>query len=142
MPILSVGPIIARNLLAPIEEVRGPPAAYRLDPTGQAAIGQRARLSIDVGEATLFVISGRLNRQAAPIGSLDASHTRAISQRRDSGKVYGAGVAHSISGVNLSATYQYSKIGSGQPGPDSEAGDVGPGKSHSLQAMARIRFQP
>ena len=141
-PSLSFDPIVARNLLAPVEDARNPAASYRLDPLGQAAAGQRVRLSIDVGDATLFAITGKLNRQRTPAGPLDGSHARALGQRRDGGKVYGAGVTRNLRGVDLSATYQYSKLSAEQPDADSQSRDGGPGKSHSLRATARIRFRP
>lgn len=140
-PSLSIDPIVAHTLLAPVEEARSPTAAYRLDPLGQAAVGQRARLSIDVGDATLFAITGKLNRQRAPAGPLDGSHARALGQRRDSGKVYGVGLTHNVRGVDLGATYQYSKLGAEQADSESRLRDDGPGKSHSLRATARIRFR-
>ena len=140
-PSLSIDPIVAHTLLAPVEEARSPTAAYRLDPLGQAAVGQRARLSIDVGDATLFAITGKLSRQRAPAGPLDGSHARALGQRRDSGKVYGVGVTHNVRGVDLGATYQYSKLSAEQADSDSRLRDDGLGKSHSLRATARIRFR-
>jgi hypothetical protein len=140
-PSLSVDPITARTLLAPVEEGRAPAAAYRLDPNAPAT-GQRARLSIDLGEATIFAITGRLNRQPAPTGPLDGGHARALGQRRDSGKVYGLGVARTVRGFDIGATYQFSKLRAEQPMPDGDLGDGGPGRSHSLRATARIRFRP
>lgn len=137
---LTIEPIVARDLLSPVMDPRA--RAYRIGPGNDRAAGQRARISFEVGDSTLFAITGRLTRQPVPTGPLDPGHARALGQRRDSGKVYGAGVARSVRGVDLSATYQYSKIGSAQPGPVSEAGNDGPGKSHSLQATARIRFRP
>lgn len=141
-PSLSFDPITARNLLAPIDEARDPPAAYRLDPLGQAAAGQRARLSIGVGDATLFAITGKLNRRPAPAGPLDGSNARVLGPRRDSGKVYGVGVTRNVRGIDLGASYQYSKLRAEQPDTDSQLRDDGPGKSHSLRATARIRFRP
>lgn len=141
-PSLSLDPIVAHNLLAPIEEARNPPPAYRLDPNGEAASGQRARLSLDLGDATLFAITGKLNRQPAPAGPLDGSHARALGQRRDSGKVYGVGVTRNVRGFDLGAAYQFSKLSAEQPDSDSQLRDGGPGRSHSLRATARIRFRP
>lgn len=141
-PSLTFDPIVARSLLAPVDDARNPAAAYRLDPLGQAAVGQRARLSIDVGDATVFAITGKLNRRQAPAGPIDGSHARALGERRDGGKVYGAGVTHTLRGIDLSATYQFSKLSAEQPGADSQLRDGGPGKSHSLRATARIRFRP
>ena len=141
-PSLSIDPIVARTLLAPVDEARGVPPGYRLDPGPDPAFGQRARLSVEVGDATVFAITGRLSRQPLPSGPLDAGHARALGQRRDSGKVYGAGVSRSFHGIDLSATYQYSKVTADQPDMHSEAGDGAPGRSHSLRATARIRFRP
>lgn len=140
-PSFSVAPISAPNLLAPVEEDRGELTTYRLDPGLDAAAGQRARLSLDVGDATVFAITGRLNRQPSATGPLPSADARLIGQRRDSGKIYGAGVTHQVRGVELSGTYQYSKV-TAQPQSDREQWDDGPGKSHSLKATARIRFKP
>ena len=140
-PSLSIDPIVARNLLGPIEDSQGQGAAYRLDPGLEPAAGSRARLSFDLGDATLFAITGRLTRQPVPAGPLDPGHAKVLGPHRDSGKVYGAGVARRVHGVDLSATYQYSKVSPGQLESDSEAGDDGPGRSHSVRATARIRFK-
>jgi hypothetical protein len=48
-------------------------------------------------------------------------------------------VTGNFRGVDLSATYQYSKLRSEQGESDSFAD--GPGKSHSVRATARIRFR-
>ena len=141
-PNLSLDPIVARSLLAPIEESRGELSAYRLDPGLEPSAGQRAKLSVEVGDSTLFAITGRLIRQPLATGPLDPGQARTLGQRRDSGKVYGAGVSHTVRGVDLSATYQYSKVTADQPEPDNEFKDIGPGKSHSVRATARIRFRP
>jgi hypothetical protein len=74
----------------------------------------------------------------ADAGPLDGSHASVLGQRRDSGKVYGLGVTRALHGVELGATYQYSKLRTEQP--HSEIADGGPGRSHSLRASARIRF--
>jgi hypothetical protein len=140
-PSLSIDPITARNLLAPVEDGRAAAPGYRLDPNGPAS-GQRARLSIDLGEATVFAITGKLNRQPTPTGPLDGGHARALGQRRDSGKVYGLGVNRNVRGFDLGATYQFSKLSAEQPPSGGELGDGGPGRSHSLRATARIRFRP
>ncbi len=142
-PNLSLDPIVARNLLAPVDDARGQAGAYRLDPGLEPASGQRARLSVEVGESTLFAITGRLSRQPGPPGPLDAGHAKALGIKRpDSGKVYGAGVSGKIGGFDVSATYQYSKISAEQPVDDSLARGDGPGKSHSLRGTMRIRFRP
>lgn len=140
-PSLSLDPITARTLLAPVEDARASVPGYRLDPNAQAA-GQRARLSIDLGDATLFAIGGKLNRPPAPTGPLDGGHARALGQRRDSGKVYGVGITRNVRGFDLGATYQFSKLSAEQPDSDSQLRDGGPGRSHSLRATARIRFRP
>jgi hypothetical protein len=140
-PSLSLDPITARTLLAPVEDARASAPAYRLDPNTPAS-GQRARLSIDLGEATVFAISGKLNRPPAPTGPLDGGHARALGQSRDSGKVYGLGITRNVRGLDLGATYQFSKLSAEQPQTGSEMRDGGPGRSHSLRATARIRFRP
>lgn len=141
-PSLSIDPIVARHLLAPVEEARGPLASYRLDPGLEPAGGQRARLSVEVGDATVFALTGRLTRRSGPAGPLDPSTASALGPRRDSGKVYGAGISRSIGGIDLSAAYQYSKLRDEHPGDDGQARDGGPGKSHSLRGTLRIRFRP
>ena len=140
-PSLSLDPVVARTLLAPVE-TPGQVSSWRLDPGLDPASGQRARLSVEVGDSTLFAITGRLNRQPGPPGPLDAGHARALGLKRgDSGKVYGAGISRTIRGVDVSAAYQYSKLSDEQAG-DSEARIDGPGRSHSVRATARIRFRP
>ena len=141
-PSLAIDPVTARTLLAPVEDARVPGIGYRLDPGLGTASGQRARLSLEIGESTLFAITGRLTRQPGPPGPLDSGHARALGLKRtESGKVYGAGLSRSVGGVNLSATYQYSKLSDEQAG-NGEARIDGPGRSHSLRATARIRFRP
>jgi hypothetical protein len=142
-PSLSIDPIVARGLLAPVDEARAPVSSYRLDPDLEPATGQRARLSVEVGDSTLYAITGRLNRQPGMPGPLDAGHAKALGIKRpDSGKVYGAGISRTIRGVDVSANYQYSKISAEQPVDDSLARGDGPGKSHSLRGSMRIRFRP
>ena len=142
-PSLTLDPIVARSLLAPVDEARGLAGSYRLDPGIDPASGQRARLSIEVGESTLYAITGRLSRQPGPPGPLDAGHAKALGLKRpDSGKVYGAGDSGIIRGVNVGATYQYSKISAENPAGDGLANGDGPGKSHSLRGTMRIRFRP
>jgi hypothetical protein len=137
-PSLTLDPIVARSLLAPVEDSRAAPR-YRLDPGLDPAAGQRARLSIDVGKATMFAITGRIKRDPAPAGPLDPSHARLLGSRRDSGKVYGGGVSTNFRGVDVSATYQYSRVNADQG--DTETFADGPGRSHSLRATARFRFK-
>lgn len=142
-PSLSIDPIVARTLLAPVDEARRQAGAYRLDPGLDPAFGQRARLSVEVGESTLYAITGRLSRQPGPPGPLDAGHAKALGlKRQDSGKVYGAGVSRKVGGMDVSATYQYSKISAESPAGDGLARGDGPGKSHSLRGTMRIRFRP
>jgi hypothetical protein len=137
-PAISIEPIVATGLLAPIDEAASA-ASYRLDPAMEAATGQRAKLSIEVGKTTMYAITGRLERQKSTIGPLETSQAGVLGPRRESGKVYGAGVSGKFHGVDVSATYQYNKIRS-EPGEvDTIAG--GPGRSHSLRATARIRFR-
>jgi hypothetical protein len=142
-PGLSIDPIVARTLLAPVDEAPGQGGSYRLDPGLEPASGKRARLSLEVGESTLYAITGRLSRQPGPPGPLDAGHAKALGIKRpDSGKVYGAGITRKVGGVDVSATYQYSKISAENPGGDDLARGDGPGKSHSLRGTMRIRFRP
>ena len=141
-PRLAIDPVTARTLLAPVEDARVPGIGYRLDPGLGPASGPRVRLSLEVGESTVFAITGRLTRQPGPPGPLDSGHAKALGLKRtDSGKVYGMGVSRTVNGVDLSATYQYSKLRDEQAS-DSEARIDGPGRSHSLRATARIRFRP
>ncbi len=137
-PSLSIDRIVARGLLAPVDDARAAPA-YRLDPGLEPTGGEGARLSIDVGKATMFAITGRIKREPTPTGPLDSGHARTLSPRHDSSKVYGGGVSTSVHGVDLSASYQYSKIHADQG--DSEAAEGTLGRSHSLRATARFRFR-
>ena len=137
-PSLSIDPVVARGLLSPIDEA-ATPSSYRLDPGPEPSGGQRAKLTLDLGKASLFAITGRIKREAAPTGPLDPGHARLLGQKRDSGKVYGAGVSSTFHGIDLSATYQYSKISAEQGDTDTVAN--GPGRSHSLRATARLRFR-
>ena len=136
-PSLSVEPVVATSLLAPVSEGAAP-VSYRLNPGLDTATGQRAKLSIEVGKTTMFAITGRLQRQKPALGPLD-SQAGVLVPKRDGGKVYGAGVSGTLHGVDLSATYQYNKIRTEQGEVDTIAG--GPGRSHSLRATARIRFR-
>ena len=81
-PKLIFEPITARNLLAPvdtetilssrlrlIEVERGgfiEPPPYRLDREGDLVTGNRAKLSVAVGETRLFAVSGKLTRRERP----------------------------------------------------------------------------
>ena len=141
-PSLTIEPIVARSLLSPVDEVRRPLTDYRLSPALDSASGQRARLSVELGKATVYAITGRLIREPAASGPLEPADARLLGKRRDSGKVYGAGVSRSIHGVDLSATYQFSKATAGQTELESESRLNGLGRSHSVRATARIRFRP
>jgi hypothetical protein len=141
-PSLSVDPIMARSLLAPVDDGRGQDSSYRLDPGLESASGQRAKLSLEVGESTLFAITGRLSRQPGQPGPLEPGHARALGFKRgETGKVYGAGVSRNIGRVDVSASWQYSRLIGERPGDDRDLRDEGPGKSHSVRASARIRFK-
>jgi len=139
-PLLSIEPISARNLLAPID-VASDKQPYRLDRALDRAEGQRARLSLEVGDTTVFALTGRLNRRAGTPGPLEPSDARALGLRRLDSKVYGAGVERFVNGVEIGATYQYSKATADQL-IDDLGHEAGPGKSHSVRATARIRFRP
>ena len=137
----SIDPIVAPNLLAPVEVDRGNISAYRLDPGLEPSSGQRARLSIEVGDSTLYAITGRLARSPRAIGPLAPADARVLGPRRvDGGKVYGGGISHNVGGVDVSASYQYSKLHADEG--ETEAKGGAPGRSHSLRATARIRFKP
>ena len=140
---MTIEPIAAPGLLGPADLAENRSSSFRLDSGLDPARGQRARLSVELGNATVFAITGRLDRRGAARGPLDPGHAKALGlQRADSGKVYGAGVTRNVRGVDLSATYQYSKVSAEQPVDDGRWRDGGPGKSHSLRAAARIRFRP
>jgi hypothetical protein len=95
-----------------------------------------------LGKATVYAITGRLTREPAASGPLEPADARLLGKRRDSGKVYGAGVSRSIHGVDLSATYQFSKATAVQSELEGESRLNGLGRSHSVRATARIRFRP
>jgi hypothetical protein len=142
-PSLAIEPIGARDLLSPAEpraKLR-PEPSYRLTPTGEFASGERARLSVDLGDTTLFAITGKLDRRRQQAsGSLDPPPSTAIVRRKpDSSRVYGAGVQRQIGPVDVSATYQYSKVNAERS--QSELNLANP-RSHSVRATARIRFRP
>ena len=140
-PALAIEPIGARDLLAPAEPraIRLP--SYRLGPNGEFASGERAKLSVDLGDTTLFAITGKLDRRRQQAsGSLDPPPSTAIVRRKpDSSRVYGAGVQRQIGPVDVSATYQYSKVNAERS--QSELNLANP-RSHSVRATARIRFRP
>lgn len=144
-PSLSIEPIAARDLLAPSEpnltialtdderERRTP--TYRL---GEPNIvtGQRARLSVELGDTTVFAITGRLGRRGQQ-GPPDP--TEGLQRKTGSGKVYGAGLERRIGPVDLSTTYQYSRASNERS--ESVVPTDNP-KSHNVRATARIRFRP
>ena len=150
---LAIEPIFAQSLLAPAEpdsphqalrlslidaERAGllAPPPYRLQREGDSATGKRATLSVAVGDTTLFATSGKLTRRARPAPA-DAVETNALASRKlDSGRLYGAGVERRLGSVDVSASYQFSRISSGQL----ELPDGDRAKSHSLQLRARLGF--
>lgn len=140
-PSLAIDPIVARNLLAPVEKEGVGPIGYRLDHAVNAVQGQRARLNVPVGESTLFAITGKLTRRPDTLGPIDERHAGALGQRRSGSKVYGAGIERHLGGVGVSATYQYSKLRAEDPQFDGQARSDGMGRSHSVRATARIRFR-
>ena len=141
-PTLFIDRIAAHNLLAPLEDEGAPLPRYRIDPSGGAAIGTRARLSIPVAGSTLFAITGKLTRRAEPVGPIDQRHARVLGQRRsDGGKVYGAGFERSLGGIDFGNSYQYSKLRAEEPQLEG-ANTGGLGRSHSMRATARVRFRP
>jgi hypothetical protein len=104
-PSLSIDPVVARGLLSPIDEA-ATPSSYRLDPGPEPSGGQRAKLTLDLGKASLF----RDHRPHQARGRADRSAGSGPCppawQKRDSGKVYGRGVSSTFHGIDLSATYQ------------------------------------
>jgi len=141
-PQLSIEPLVARNLLAPLEEerpARSDAQSYRLGEVGEQAAGRGARLTLPVGDTTVFAITGKLQpRNRSASGDL---RNFSLSSRRESGKVYGAGIERRVGPVDLSATYQFSKVTAGHPEVENAARISSGGRSHSLRATARIRFR-
>ena len=154
-PSISVEPVTARNLLAPVEPQLRPQGrslfagiekeglaedhSYRVGNLGEQAVGKRAKLSVAVGDTTVFAITGKLAR--APQAGPADPRLNGLSSRKDSGKVYGAGVERRVGPVDLSATYQFSKVTAEHPDIDGAASISSGGRSHSLRATARIRFR-
>jgi hypothetical protein len=141
-PSLAIEPIGARDLLSHAEPRTHRSPSYRLNPPGDFATGERARLSVDVGDTTLFAITGRLDRRdrGQALGPLDRPHGAALTGRkRESSRVYGAGAQRRIGPVDLSATYQYSKVNAERSQSDLNLANP---RSHSVRATARIRFKP
>lgn len=159
-PRFELQPITAANLLAPAEPltlVRPPrlsvidaerdglvePPPYRLERDGDAVTGKRAKLSIGVGNTRLFALSGKLSRRERP-GPDAVDGDRALGPRKlESGRLYGGGVERSFGPIDLSATYQYSRINGADldPASDSAALDIdSKHKSQSVQLRAQLRF--
>lgn len=154
----SLAPISARNLLAPIDEpapVRPPrlsaidadrqgllePPPFRFEREGDAITGKRARLSVGVGDTTLFAIGGRLTRRPLPGPPDPTDSNRALGSRKmESGKVYGVGAERRIGPADVSASYQYSTINAG-PVDEGMTDIDNSRRSHSVRATARIRFR-
>ena len=143
------------SLLSPVQETRPAPSlrlsdidaeragllqepAWRLERDGDPVTGKRAKLSVPVGSTTVFALGGKLARRTGSTLPDPIEGPAPLAGRKmDSGKVYGAGVERRVGPVDVSATYQYSRISA------DEAGDGGGdrAKSHSLRATARIRFR-
>ncbi len=141
-PSLTIEPIGARDLLSHAEPRTTRSPSYRLQPVGELVTGERARLSVDVGDTTLFAITGRLDRRerAQMPGPIEPPQGMAVVRRKpESSRVYGAGVQRRIGPVDVSATYQYSKVNPERSQSDLNLADP---RSHSIRATARIRFRP
>ena len=155
-PSVAIGAIEARGLLSTIEEQRSPPSlrlsvvdaeragllaepAWRLERDGNAVTGKRVKLSLPVGSTTVFATSGKLSRRTGPTMLDPAEGTMPLNNRKmDSSRTYGAGVERSVGPFEVSAAYQYSRIG----GDSADDGMVERrARSHSVQATARIRFR-
>jgi hypothetical protein len=161
-PKLELQPVIASNLLAPAEppttrqvprllltdvERSGllEPPPYRLERDGDFVTGKRAKLSIAVGDTRLFAVGGKLSRRERPgPDAIEASRSNPLGPRRlESGRLYGGGLERSFGPVDLSGTYQYSRINGAAldpTGADDALRIDDKGKSHSLRIRARIRF--
>lgn len=153
---LNIAPITGSSLLSPIEEKRPAPSlrlsiidaeraglleepAWRLERDGDPVTGKRAKLSLPVGSTTVFAIGGKLTRRTgSTLPDPVEGPSGTASRKMDSGRVYGAGVERRVGPVDLSATYQYSRISAGETGDSLSDGHA---KSHSLRATARIRFR-
>ena len=111
---------------------------YRLDPGHEAATGKRAKLSVAIGNATLFAIAGKLSRKS----SRPAPETVAALPARQpaGGKVYGAGIERRLGAFELGAVYQYSKANA--EAADTNTPRLSGDKSHNLRATLRVRFRP
>jgi len=159
---LEFQPIFASYLLAPAEPQTSPrpprvslldaeragllePPPYRLDREGDTVTGKRAKLSVAVGNARVFAVSGKLSRRER-LGSPDAGEASAnvLGPRKlESGRLYGGGLERKFGPVDLSAAYQYSRINGAQLDPTSDDDALGiddKSQSHSVQVRAQIRF--
>lgn len=114
-------------------ELAAPIRTYRLGPAGDA-YGQRARISVELGDTTVFAIGGTLGRRdwSGPPDPVDG-----FRGRRASGKIYGGGIERSIGRVELSAIYQYNRVNPDRSDPRLHMDNP---RSHSVRATARIRF--
>lgn len=156
-PSIAIGAIEARGLLSSIEEQRAPRSlrlsivdaerdglvaapAWRLERDGDPVSGKRVKLSLPVGSTTVFAISGKLNRRTGPSMRDPAEGPSPLTSRKmDSSRLYGAGVERTVGPLELSAAYQYSRIGS-DGANDSMLEQRA--HSHSVRATARIRLRP
>ena len=162
-PRLELQPIIASNLLAPAEPPtmnRAPrlflidaeraglvePPPYRLEREGDVVTGKRAKLSVAVGDTRLFAVSGKLSRRErpGPPDSLDSRRSNPLGSRKlESGRLYGGGVERSLGRIDLSATYQFSRINGADLDAASDDGALDIDRKHksqSVQLRARLRF--
>jgi hypothetical protein len=162
LPKLIFEPITAHNLLAPVDtlttnssrlhilnvEPSGlvEPPPYRLERDGDLVTGNRARLSVAVGETRLFAVSGKLARRErpGPPDPVDVGRTSALGPRRlESGRLYGGGIERTFGPVDLSAAYQYSRINGADLDPTSDESAMqidDKSTSHSFMLRARMRF--
>jgi hypothetical protein len=155
-PSLSIEPIRGASLLSPVEEARPAPSlrlsivdaeraglleepAWKLERDGDPVTGKRAKLSVPLGSTTVFALGGKLARRTGSTLPDPIEGPSALTGRKmDSGRVYGAGVERRLGPVDVSATYQFRRVGAGDAG-DAIGSDRA--KSHSLRATARIRFR-
>lgn len=156
-PSIAIGAIEVRGLLSTIEEGRTPPSlrlsvvdaerdglraepAWRFERGGDSVSGKRVKLSLPVGSTTVFALSGKLHRRTGPTMHDPTEGPSALTSRKmDSSRLYGAGVERTVGPFELSAAYQFSRIG-GDGANDSMLEQRA--HSHSVQATARIRLRP
>lgn len=154
-PSVAIEAIEARGLLSAIEEKRAEPSlrlsiidadraglieepGWQLERDGDLVTGKRAKVSVPVGETTVFALSGKLTRHTgSTMPDPVEGPTPLASRKMDSVRVYGAGVERRVGPFELSATYQYSRIGVA----DDSTTANGHARSHSLMATGRIRFR-